>query len=274
MLLRSWVPIALVVVTVTAASTAYAQFGFGGRGFGNVRKATVRDVDGSFQFCRVAFGRDMRGDGGSWSVDYPRADINLSIRLSELTSTRVGRDASDTPKHLLLELGDPELFHCPFVMMTNVGAVSISDREVANLREYLLKGGFVWADDFWGSRAWDWWEAQLRRILPASDFPLVDLPLDHPLFHAHFDVKGAPQIANIGYWSRSGGGTSERGPDSQDVHTRAVLDAHGRIMVLSTHNTDLGDSFEREGDDPTYFAVMSVPGYAFGINTLLYAMTH
>jgi len=270
-------PLALALFALTTATTVYAQFGqggFGGRGFGNVRKATVRDVNGTFQFCRVAFGRDLRGDGGSWSVDFPRADINLSIRLAELTSTRVGRDASDTPTHLLLELSDPELFHCPFVMMTNVGSVSLSAREVATLRDYLLKGGFVWADDFWGSRAWDWWEAQLRRVLPAADFPLVDLASDHPLFHAQFDIKGTPQIANIGYWSRSGGGTSERGADSADVHTRAIVDAHGRIMVLSTHNTDLGDSFEREGDDPTYFLVMSVPGYAFGINTLLYAMTH
>jgi hypothetical protein len=267
----------MLFLAVTTVATVYAQFGQrggGGRGFGNVRKMTVRDLDGSFQFCRAAFGRDFRGDGGSWSVDYPRADINLSIRLSELTSTRVGRDAAATPKHLLVELSDPELFHCPFVMMTNVGAVSMSAGDVANLRAYLLKGGFVWADDFWGSDAWDWWEAQLRRILPAADFPLVDLPSDHPLFHTQFTVKATPQIANIGYWTRSGGGTSERGADSAEVHTRAILDSHGRIMVLSTHNTDLGDSFEREGDDPTYFMVMSVPGYAFGINTLLYSMTH
>jgi hypothetical protein len=198
----------------------------------------------------------------------------LVIRTNVGAVSLWGREASGTPRHLLVELSDPELFHCPFVMMTNVGAVSMSAREAANLRDYLLKGGFVWADDFWGSRSWDWWEAQLRRMLPASDFPLVDLPSDHPLFHAQFDVKATPQIANIGYWSRSGGGTSERGADSATVHTRAIVDGQGRVLVLSTHNTDLGDSFEREGDDPTYFAVMSVPGYAFGINTLLYAMTH
>jgi hypothetical protein len=100
------------------------------------------------------------------------------------------------------------------------------------------------------------------------------LPSDHPLFHAQFDVKGTPQIANIGYWTRSGGGTSERGADSAVVHTRAILDSHGRIMVLATHNTDFGDSFEREGDDPTYFTNFSVPGYGFGINALLYSLTH
>jgi hypothetical protein len=268
-----WVVLAALVLTA-GVHAQFGQRGAGGRGFGNARKATSADFDGSFQFCRVAFGRDARGDGGSWSVDYPRADINLSVRLSELTKTRVGRDSSATPKHLLVELTDPELFDCPFVMMTNVGDASLSAREAASLRTYLIKGGFVWADDFWGSRAWEWWEAQLRRVLPADEFPIVDLPTGHPLYHAQFEVKATPQVSNIGFWSRSGGGTSERGEDSAVVHTRAALDAHGRILVLMTHNTDLGDSFEREGDDPRYFYQMSVPGYAFGINALLYAMTH
>ena len=97
---------------------------------------------------------------------------------------------------------------------------------------------------------------------------------DHPLFHAQFEVKQTPQISSINFWAGSGGNTSERGADSAVVHTRAILDHHGRIMVLATHNTDFGDSFEREGDDPTYFYNFSVPGYSFGINTMLYAMTH
>ena len=87
-------------------------------------------------------------------------------------------------------------------------------------------------------------------------------------------IAKTPQIANIGIWSGTGGGTSERGADSAVVNTRAILDQHGHIMVLMTHNTDLGDSFEREADDPQYFLQMSVPGYAFGVNTLLYALTH
>jgi hypothetical protein len=94
------------------------------------------------------------------------------------------------------------------------------------------------------------------------------------MFRALFDVKHAPQIPSIGFWASSGGATSERGEDSAMVDTRAVLDRHGQIMVLMTHNTDFGDSFEREADDPQYFYQMSVPGYAFGINALVYAMTH
>jgi len=271
-----WVAGGAALVTLLAVAHLSAQrFGQDrfNRNFANARKATPRDFDGTFQFCRLAFGRDPGGDGGGWSVDYPRADINLSVRLAELTKTRVGRDG-EVPHHLLVEADDPELFGCPFLMMTNVGAASITEAGAAHLRSYLQKGGFIWADDFWGSRAWDWWEGQLRKILPAHSYPIIDLAPDHPLYHTQFAVKRTPQIANIGFWSRSGGGTSERGADSDVVHTRAAVDAQGHILVLMTHNTDLGDSFEREGDDPTYFSVMSVPGYSFGINALLYAMTH
>jgi hypothetical protein len=265
------------LLAMALAAPIEAQFqrrGLGGRGFGNLREAVDADYDGTFQFCRVAFRSDPRGDGGNWSVDYPRADINLSIRLSELTKTRIGLDAAGTPTHMLVTLMDDTLFNCPFTMMTEVGTASFSDEEAKRLRLYLEKGGFLWVDDFWGTYAWQWWEAQLRRVLPAQDFPIVDLAPDHPLFHGPFDVKGTPQIPNIGFWERSGGGTSERGADSAVVHTRAVLDSHGRIMVLMTHDTDLGDSFEREGDDPSYFYAMSVPGYAFGVDALVYALTH
>jgi len=272
---RLFAVVALVgVIIAVPVEAQFRQRGFGGRGFTNVRKATRADVDGKFHFCRLAFNSDPRGDGGNWSVDYPRADINLSIRLSELTNTDVGRDTTGDPKHLLVELKDAELFDCPFIMMTEVGSASITADEAAKLRLYLEKGGFVWADDFWGSYAWQWWEAQLRKVLPAGEYPIVDLPSEHPLFHGLFDVKQTPQIPNIGFWRNSGGGTSERGADSAVVHTRAVLDKHGRVMVLMTHDTDLGDAFEREGDDPGYFYAMSVPGYTFGVNVLVYTLTH
>jgi len=275
---RRWLLAAVTVVAALALTVElHAQFrqrGFGGRGFGNVRKATPADFDGSFQFCRVAFASDPRGDGGGWSADFPRADINLSIRLSELTKTRVGRDSYDEPTHLLIQLTDPELFDCPFTMMTEVGAASFNTAEAENLRLYLEKGGFLWADDFWGDYAWNWWEAQLRKALPANEYPMVDLTPDHPLFHAQFEIKETPQITNIAFFTRNGGQTSERGAESAQVHTRAIFDKQGRMMVLMTHNSDFGDAFEREGDDPEYFYRQSVPGYGFGINVLLYALTH
>jgi len=269
----------LALLALLAASVVVeAQFrrrGGGGfqRGFG-VRVAKPEDFVGGFQFCRVAYNSDFRGDGGNWSVDYPRADINLSIRLSELTRAYVSTDSSGEPIPLLIRLTDDVMFECPFIMMTEVGSASISDEEAARLRLYLQKGGFLWADDFWGSYAWEWWTAQFSKVLPPSEYPIIDLPPNHPLFSAQFQITKVPQIASIGHWASTGGGTSERGEDSAVPHARAVLDKHGNIMVLMTHNTDLGDSFEREADDPQYFYQMSVPGYAFGINALLYALTH
>lgn len=273
---RPLVSLVVLAALVAVATSVEAQFRRGfNRNFGNVRVATSADVDGTFQFCRIVFRSDFRGDsGGTWNVDWPRADINLSVRLSELTKTTVGKAPGGEPNHLLLRLTDDVLFQCPFIMMTEVGSAAFDDAEAAKLREYLLKGGFLWADDFWGGYAWQWWEAQIRRVLPATDYPMVELPPEHSLFHSQFQVTHTPQIASINFWAGSGGNTSERGADSAQVHTRAILDRNGNIMVLSTHNTDLGDSFEREGDDPEYFRTMSVPGYSFGVNVLVYAMTH
>lgn len=265
-----------VAAALAIAVQVDAQFRRGGqRNFGYVTKARPEDFDGLWHFCRVAFASDFRGDsGGNWSVDFPRADINLSIRLSELTKTPVSMDAAGDPRPLIVQLTDPELFDCPFVMMTEVGSAAITPAEAEQLRAYLLKGGFLWADDFWGAYAWEWWAAQIARVLPPAEYPWIDLAPGHPLFHAQFEVRQTPQISSINFWAGSGGNTSERGEDSAVVHTRAILDARGRIMVLATHNTDFGDSFEREGDDPTYFSSFSVPGYSFGINTMIYSMTH
>ena len=262
--------VVLGVATLAIATHVDAQR----RRFTNAVIAQSGDFDGGFQFCRIAY-RSNGGFGSSWEVDFPRADINLSIRLSELTKTRVSVNGDRDPKHILVRLTDPEMFNCPFIMMTEVGSAFFTPDEAEHLRTYLLKGGFLWADDFWGSNAWAWWEEQLRQVLPDQDqFPIIDLQPGHPLYHTQFLVKQTPQIASINFWYSNGGSTSERGADSAEVHTRAIFDKHGNIIVLMTHNTDLGDSFEREGDDPTYFLNFSVPGYAFGINALLYAMTH
>jgi hypothetical protein len=247
----------------------------GGRGGFQIRPAVPEDFDGTWQFCRVAFRPNPNGDGAGWSVDYPRADINLSIRLSELTKTTVGFNAPDDPNHVVIRLTDPTLFQCPFIMMTEVGAAFIADDEAEALRNYLLKGGFLWADDFWGEYAWQAWEEQFRKVLPAAQYPLKDLPFDHPLYHSIFDINGGvPQIASIGYWLGSGGDTSERGLDSKTPHARAAVDASGRIMALMTHNTDLGDSWEEEASNRQYFYEFSTKGYAFGVDAVVYSMTH
>jgi hypothetical protein len=266
----------LLAVLLVSVATLSAQRQRRGRGFGfALRTPTADSFDGGFNFCRVMFSQSGDGDGGNWGVDYPRADTNLSIRLSELTRTRISRDPkTGDPNHLVMRLTEDAIYECPFLMMTEVGSVYFSPEEAQHLRAYLAKGGFLWVDDFWGGYAWEIWTREFEKVLPSSEFPMVDLPLTHPLFRTQFEVKKIPQIPSINYWYGSGGDTSERGTDSTPPHVRGISDSHGRLMVLITHNTDFGDAFEREGDDPRYFYTFSVDGYAFGINVLLYSLTH
>jgi hypothetical protein len=260
----------LTVAVLIVAVAAQAQFR---RGVTGAVIATPADFDGRFHFCRLVYQPAATGTGGSWATDYPRADINVSIRLAELTRSRVSETAGQ-PNPRLVRATDDVLFQCPFVMMAAPGSAFLDAEEAARLREYLLKGGFLWADDFWGSYQWAHWEREFRKIFPAHEYPIEDLPLDHPLLRMQFVVNEIPQIPNIGYFIRSGGDTSEQGADSATPHARIVSDAQGRVMVLMTHNTDIADSWEREGDDPSYFYAFSPRGYAFGINVLLYSMTY
>jgi len=263
----------LSVVGLLIASASAAQFGFG-RGRQADRYVPDGSYTGSFLFCRISFRNNPYGDGGGWNVDYQRADLNLSFRLSELTKTPISHDPSGQIRHILIRLTDPELYKCPFIMMTEPGALYLDPAEAAALRDYLLKGGFLWADDFWGTRAWDIWSGEIAKALPSATYPIVELPFGHELFHMLYDVREMPQIPSISYWYGTRGGTSERGPDSAVPHARAILDEHRRIMVLITYNTDFGDAFERETDDREYFLEFAPRGYAFGVNALIYAMTH
>jgi hypothetical protein len=263
-----------VIVMCCVTHAAAAQFG---RGFFRAapRFPTVESFGRGFNFCRAMYTSVRREPGGQgWSTDYPSADINFSIRLSELTKTRVNRGSHGSPEHLVVRLTDDGLFHCPFVQMSDVGTLGFTEAEVTALRTYLLKGGFLWVDDFWGPAAWEAWASQLARVLPPVEYPIQDLSLDHPVFRTMFDVTQVPQIPSIQFWRGSGGGTSERGADSATPHLRGVSDRHGNLMVVMTHNTDIADAWEREGEDPRYFYSFSPAGYALGINVVLYALTH
>jgi len=265
----------VLLLTFALGAGLYAQLlpPFG-REFSGSRYATEQDYQGRFHYCRAVYLSGSRRGGGSWRTDYPNADINMSIRLSELTKINVGMLPSGDPNHLLVRIGGDEIFQCPLVILSAPGSASIPPADAERLREYLLKGGLLWTDDSWGSYQWDRWVEELRKVLPADRYPIVDLPMDHPLFRMQAVVTEIPQIPNIRFFLSTGGGTSEQGADSATPHVRAILDEQGRLMVLMTHNTDIQDSWEREGEDPSYFYAFSPRGYAFGINAILYSMTH
>ena len=229
--------------------------------------------DGGFTHCKLMY-RSNRSEanGMGWGTDYPYAGINLLTRVREITKTRVSADKDGEPNYWVVRATDDALFTCPFTMATDVGTAEFSSEEAAGLREYLLKGGFLWVDDFWGTEAWDQWAFEMGKVLPG--YHIEDVPEDHPIRSTLFHLSKIPQVTSINFWRRSGGVTSERGDDSPHADFRMITDAHGRIMVLMTHNTDIGDSWEREGEDPEFFLQFSPDGYALGIDVVLYVLTH
>jgi uncharacterized protein DUF4159 len=267
--------IVLVTAVVAAAQIWIDRNMWGGWRGERPRFPTAVLGDGQFHFCRLLYTSVRREDGGQgWRTDYPGADINFSIRFSELTKAAVSRDEDGEPEYFVVRIDDDALFKCPFVHMEDVGTAALTAEEALRLREYLQKGGFIWNDDFWGSYAWEKWEEQIAQVLPPGRYPIVDIPTTHAMFQTVFNVKRILQVPSIQRWRFLRGGTSERGADSAVVHTRGIFDEKGRLMVLMTHNTDLSDTWEREGEDPEYFYRFSPEGYAIAINVMLYQMTH
>jgi hypothetical protein len=218
-----------------------------------------------FTFVRVQYSGWRRG---SWLIDYPDSDLNFSFRLQQMTSLKV------EPKPIHLELTDDTLFDYPFIYMLEVGGLQFSEEEVAALRKYLLNGGFLMVDDFWGEDAWANFYQQIKRVFP--DREPIDLPIEHPIFHCVFDLKQKPQIPaiNIAIRNKYTGITWER-DDAKEPHFRAFFDDKGRMMAIICQNTDLGDGWEREGEDEWFFHEFSEKkAYPMGINIIFYAMSH
>ena len=212
--------------------------------------------------------REYGGWGGRWTTDYPDSDLNFSYRLQQLTSMEVD------PNGLVLELTDERLFDYPFIYIVEPGDLAFSDEEVEALRKYLLNGGFLMVDDFWGEDEWYNFYYEIKRVFP--DREPIEIPYEHEIFHCVFELKERPQIPSIGHaqGGRGYGITWER-PDAREVHYKALYDDKGRIMAIICHNTDLGDGWEREGEDEWYFHEFSEKSaYPLGINIVFYAMTH
>ena len=230
---------------------------------------------------------------------YPDSDLNLSFRLQQMTSMKADPDGrvlrltdpagffndktTARPDFRDVHLTDLALWDYPFIYMVKPGGMELRDEEVPILRKYLLNGGALMADDFWGDSEWNNFESQIRRVLPERNWQ--ELPFSHPIFHCVFPIESPPdfskvQMPSIHRWERNqnpgsgryGGWGAYRGGGDPNMHVRAWLDDKGRIMVIATHNTDNGDGWEREGEDPEYFQTFSA--YPLGINIIFYLMTH
>ena len=226
--------------------------------------------DDVFTFVRIEY--DSTGSFAAWERwdnDYPDGDWNFSYRLQQLTSLEV------EPNGKAMRLTDPELFNYPFVYMSGVQRMVLTRDEQTAFGRYLLSGGFVMIDDLWNPQGW----AHVRRVMEAvlPGHSPIELTIDHPIFHIVFDLKDLPQVTDIQTWS--GGDDFEyyhgatRGDEAP--HFWAYFDEKGRMMALVCHNNDLGDGWEREGENEDYFHRYSEKlSYPFGINVIVYAMTH
>jgi Domain of unknown function (DUF4159) len=248
-----------------------------------------RDV---FTFARIIFWSDpsrpverggFRGGFGGlgrrgWVVDYPDADLNFSHRLQELTSIKVDPDAR------VLKLTSPDLNDYPFIYMEHIERLALRPAEIPALRNYLLSGGVLLVNDFWGAMAWKNLQAEISRVLPGRTW--TELSMDHPIFHCVFQLPGPMsqlRVPSMQRWNtsynpadpNSNPTASYRGEGYETMHVQALLDDRQRIMVLAIHNSDISDGWEREGEYVDYFKLFSeARAYPLGVNIIFYLMTH
>jgi Domain of unknown function (DUF4159) len=257
---------------------------------GDVPQGTAPDSPGKageFTFVRAMY-TSVGGDGEAyyyfegrlwdrWETDFPEADGHFLTRMAELTTLQVN------PRPLALSLSDVRLLKYPFLYMSDPGWQSLTEPEVKGLRTYLQRGGFLWVDDFWGDGEWENFELNMNRVFP--DLEWREIPATHPIMNMVFPLEECPQIPAKIFWDMGWTHTY----DEPNVHRRptggiagvdhvnfmGLWDDHtGRLMAVATHNTDIGDGWERETEDAEYFRIFSTKSYALGINIVTYAMTH
>jgi hypothetical protein len=283
-------PVTLLLVLVVIIS-AHAQFRGGGRGRGR-RFYEVRDperlkeqemmsaaidpafTNDVFTFPRLKFkhfeGRGGFGGGRLWDDDAPDADLNLIFRLFQVTSMKV------RPGLNFIDISVADLPEYPFVYMAAGGRVVFDEDEASALRSYLLSGGFLMVDDFWGDTQYEHFYEEIKKVFP--DREPVELGLEHPIFHSVYQFKKEPQIPSVGTYLSSGLSYDYQwdfDKKNHDPHYFAILDDKQRIMVLACHNNHFGDGWEHEGDNDSYFDTFSMPlAYPMFLNIITYAMEH
>ena len=213
------------------------------------------------------------GGGGShgifqpwWAIDYPYAEEHFFAALRRVTNITV----SDDEPHL--ELTDARIFQYPFLFLQQPGQGNWrpTNEEAAQLREYLVRGGFMLVDDFHGKYSWSVLESAMKKVFP--DRPIIEIPENDPVMHVFYDLDELNPIPGVRHLRRGPGGTivaRMEGP----THFRGIYDNHNRLVVAMNFNSDTGDAWEH-ADDPDYPVPMTALAYKFGVNYVIYAMTH
>ena len=239
-----------------------SQRGFDPRQLLDRGRGTLQSPAGphEFYFTRAIY-RSGGWRGQPWATDFPKSDRQFMTIVNRLIEI----DASD--RENAIRLDDPNVRKYPFLYALEVGDIALSPPEVEGLRNYLLAGGFLVIDDFWGSWQWSTFERQIRRVLP--EHPIIDIPLDHPIFNTVYKIEEIIQVPAINNHYR--GRTWEY--DGYVPHTRGIFDEQGRLMVMINWNTDLGDAWEW-AERPEYPLKYSTFAVEMGVNFIVYAMSH
>ncbi len=216
------------------------------------------------RYGRYRFGGklDWREGGTSWSQDYPRADRHFALALRRLTRV----DVRSLEQPVNLDDGD-DVYNWPFLSAGEMGDWKLTDDQITRLRDYLLRGGFLMLDDFWGTEEWDRFYETMRLIFP--DRPIVEIDDADSIFHTVYDLDDRYQVP--GEWALRRGTTYRN--DGSIPHWRGIYDDHGRLLVAMSFNNDLGDSWEW-ADDPGYPEKYSALGIRIGVNYVIYSLTH
>jgi hypothetical protein len=205
---------------------------------------------------------DWREGGTSWTQDYPRADRHFAQAIRRLT--RIQARSVEQP----VNLDDADdVYNWPWLCAGEMGDWKLTDVQAAKLREYLLRGGFLMLDDFWGTEEWNRFDQSMQRVFP--DRPIVEIDNRDAIFHTIYDLDGRYQIP--GEWALARGTTYRN--DGQTAHWKGIYDDHNRVMVAISFNSDIGDSWEW-ADDPRYPEKYSALGIRIGVNYVVYSMTH
>lgn len=222
--------------------------------------------DSEFQFARLAFGAYGGAYGGGrsepWLRDWPEADYHFLQGVTRLTLI------DSTTDSYQVRLEDDAIFEYPAIYAVKVGFMRLDDREAARLREYLDRGGFLIVDDFHGPTEWAEFAASMQRVFP--DKPIVELSTSDEVFHVLYSLDQRTQIPGIQAIQR---GVTFEHPQGVPAHWRGIYDDKNRLMVAINFNMDLGDAWEH-ADDAFYPQPLTTLAYRFGINYLIYTMTH
>jgi hypothetical protein len=215
------------------------------------------------RFSRRRFGSgDWREGGTSWTQDYPRADRHFAVAMRRLT--RIETRSVEQPVNL--ENGD-DVFNWPWMAAGEMGDWYLDENLAGKLRDYLMRGGFLMLDDFWGPEEYGRFEESMHRVFP--DRPVVDIEDQDPVFHLVYDLDHRYQV--MGEWSL--GGRQNYRTAGTVAHWMGVYDDSHRLMVVISFNSDLGDSWEW-ADEPRYPEKFSALGIRIGVNDVVYDMTH